>query len=101
MAAAAVLRPQPQRTPSQDYACFMTSEWQGGRMQCRPSPMATRALARSCWVRRHLRAPPQEFAALPLDALGEEAAAEQAGALYAALAQDAERMPALRAMLQA
>jgi len=56
---------------------------------------------RSCWVRRHLRAPPQEFAALPLDALGEEAAAEQAGALYAALAQDAERMPALRAMLQA
>jgi len=52
-------------------------------------------------VRGHLRAPPQEFAALPLDALGEEAAAEQAGALYAALAQDAERMPALRAMLQA
>ena len=39
--------------------------------------------------------------ALPLDVLGEEAAVEQAGALYAQLEADAERMPALRAMLHA
>lgn len=43
----------------------------------------------------------QEFAALPLDVLGEEAAVEQAQALYAQLEADAERMPALRAMLHA
>lgn len=43
----------------------------------------------------------QEFAALPLDVLGEEAAVTQARALYAQLEADAERMPGLRAMLHA
>ena len=43
----------------------------------------------------------QEFAALPLDVFGEEAAVKQAQALYAQLEADAERMPALRAMLHA
>ena len=43
----------------------------------------------------------QEFAALPLDVLGEEAAVKEAQALYAQLEADAERMPALRAMLHA
>ena len=43
----------------------------------------------------------QDFAALPLDALGEAAAVEQANALYAQLKADAERLPALRAMLPA
>lgn len=59
---------------------------------------------------QHLQAPasslqatarPQEFAALPLDALAEDTAVEQARVLYAQLEADAERMPALRAMLHA